>query len=211
MDKKISSRQLERYPMYLNHLITLHNSGIINTSAPKIAKALDLKTEQVRKDLQDVSSDFGKPKAGRDVALLINDLQNFLGYNQLDRAIVVGVGHLGQAFMNFDGFKEYGLEIVEGYDVNPKIVGQKEGNKPVYHVDSLQESIKGKDIKVAILTTPIEVANETACLLAKAGIKGIWNFTGAFLSYEGVVIENMNLASSLAKLSHRINNKTSKK
>lgn len=205
MQSNISKRQLERYPMYLNHLFGLKESGEVMTSAPKIARALGLNVEQVRKDLQAISSKVGRPKFGREIDELISDLKSFLGYNSSSLAIVVGVGHLGQAFMNFKGFNNYGLDIVMGFDCNPDLFGKSINGKPIYNIDDMSAILARHNIKIAILTTPLEAAQEVSNLLINCGIKGIWNFTGAFIyATSGVVIEDMNLASSLAKFSHRL-------
>lgn len=205
MDENVSNRQLERYPMYLSHLLMLSEAGVVNISAPTIAAALHLNVEQVRKDLQAVSSSEGKPKFGRNVEELIADLKKFLGYNETNKAIVVGVGHLGQAFLNYSGFTRYGLDIVMGFDIDPLIVGSEINGKPIYSLDEIGKYLADSDIKIAVLTTPQGVAQEASDVLTKNGIRGIWNFTPIHLSHPlNVVVEDMNLASSLAKFSHRL-------
>ena len=99
--KNVSKKQLERYPLYLKYLLSLDETHIENVSSPMIARTLELTEEQVRKDLQIVTKKEGKPREGRKVKELIEDLEQFLGYNEISEAIIVGVGHLGQAFMKY--------------------------------------------------------------------------------------------------------------
>ena len=139
--EKISKRQLERLPLYLKYLYSLDDTQIDNVSAPMIASALGLSTEQVRKDIQLVSSSNGKPKQGRNVKELIEDLINFLGYNEHDDAVVIGVGHLGQAFMNYKGFQKFGLNIVAGFDVDSILIGTSINNKKIYDLYQLDSII----------------------------------------------------------------------
>lgn len=203
--EKISKRQLERLPLYLKYLYSLDDTEIDNVSAPMIASALGLSTEQVRKDIQLVSSSNGKPKQGRNVKELIEDLVSFLGYNEHDDAVVIGVGHLGQAFMNYKGFEKFGLNIVAGFDVDSKLIGTSINNKKIYDLYQLDSIIHELGVKIAILTVPSEVAQVVTNRLVNAGIKAIWNFVPTHLDVsEDIVVENVNLASSLAILSHKL-------
>ena len=206
--EKVSIRQLERYPIYLNYLLSLRESGISSISSPAIAKALSLSEEQVRKDLQLVSKSEGKPKSGRNIDELISDIQEFLGYKKVTNAAVIGVGHLGQALMNYKGFAEFGLNIVCGFDVDSSLIGTKVNNKEVFSLYSLSSKIEQFDVKVAILVTPKESAQEVANMLVNAGIKAIWNFVPVHLNInDKIAVENVNLASSLAILEHNLKQK----
>lgn len=204
---KISNRQLERYPIYLKYLLSVRNE-YNNVSAPMIASALGLSIEQVRKDIQIVSEREGKPNQGRNVNELIDDIQRFLGYDSLDDAVVIGVGHLGKAFLNYKGFKEFGLSIVAGFDIDKNLINTKINNIVIYDLYSLNSVISQLHAKIAILCVPSEVAQQVTNRLVNCGIKAIWNFVPVHLDVpEDVVIENVNLASSLAILSHRLNKK----
>lgn len=203
---KISKRQLERFPIYLRYLSILSDSGVKTISAPTIAKALRLSEEQVRKDLQAVARTDGKPKSGRDINELIRDIKSFLGYDASSKAVVIGVGHLGQAFLNYLGFEEYGLDIVAGFDVDKTLIGSMINHKHIYDMKEIDSILPLLNAKIAILTVPTGVANTVAKKLIKSGIKAIWNFVPTHLDVsENIVVENVNLASSLAVLSHKLN------
>lgn len=202
----ISKRQLQRYPIYLKYLLSLENSNEKNVSSPMIAKALNLSVEQVRKDLQVVSKEEGTPNKGRDITSLIKDLQSFLGYDKVEEAIIVGVGHLGKAFMNYNGFASFGLKIVAGFDVKKELIGTKINDIPIYDLYSLQNIVTNLKVKIAILVVPGDAAQTVSNQLVNCGIKAIWNFVPLHIDVpEDVVIENVNLASSLAVLSHKLN------
>lgn len=204
-EKLLSKKQLERYPVYLSYLKSLQDKGVINVSAPILAEGLSFSEEQVRKDLAAISSHSGKPKFGRNLKELVCDLEAFLGYNECAKAILVGVGHLGEAFLKFSGFNDFGLEIICGFDVDDNKIGNTIKGKPIYSIEQIAKIVKEHDIKIAIITTPNNVAQSVCDLLAGAGIKGIWNFATVHLNApKGIVIENVNLASSLAVLSHKL-------
>ncbi len=203
--KNISKRQLERFPIYLKYLLTLSNDNE-NISAPMISRALGFSEEQVRKDLQVVTSKEGKPNRGRNKDELISDIQNFLGYQNIDNAVIIGVGHLGKAFINYSGFKAFGLKIVAGFDIDKNIIGTKINNTDIYDLNDIENILPNLNVKIAILTVPGEVAQEITNRITKLGIKAIWNFVPTHIDVsENVVIENVNLASSLAVLSHKLN------
>ncbi len=204
---KISEKQLERYPVYLKYLLDERDSGSINISSPKIAKDLSLSEEQVRKDLQAVSKNSGKPKSGRDINDLIHDIQLFLGYQNLTKACIVGVGHLGQALLNYSGFNNFGLDIVVGFDVDNDLIDKKINGVEICSIYQIASKIEEMNIDVAILATPSEVAQEVANRLVNAGIKGIWNFVPVHIKVNNnVAIENINMASSFAILKHKLQN-----
>lgn len=202
----VSKRQLERYPIYLRYLLILRDSGAKTISAPAIAKALRLSEEQVRKDLQAVAHNEGKPKQGRDVNDLIHDIETFLGYGASTKAVVIGVGHLGQAFLNYNGFAKYGLDIEAGFDVDKTLIGSQINHKHIYDMKEIDTVLPLLNAKIAILTVPVSVVDSVAKKLVRSGIQAIWNFVPVHLDIsEKVVVENVNLASSLAVLSHKLN------
>ena len=202
--KQVSERQLERFPIYLKYLLSMRDSGLKTISSPMIANALSFSEEQVRKDLQVVSSNDGKPRLGRDINELIEDIKSFLHYDNLTKAAVVGVGHLGKALMNYKGFNDFGLDIICGFDIDSNLVGTEINGKDIYSVYQLSNKIEELGLEIAILAVPLSAAQDNADRLVNAGIKGIWNFVPVHLDVsDNVVIENINMASSFAILQHK--------
>ena len=76
---------------------------------------------QVRKDLASVSG-AGKPKLGYITNVLINQIEEALGYNRTTKAVLVGAGKLGRALLQFDEFQKYGVEISAAFDSNEQII-----------------------------------------------------------------------------------------
>ena len=62
---KFSKNQLQRYPVYLKYFKELLEKGVVEISSPKIANELGYSEEQIRKDLQAISDEPGRPKRGR--------------------------------------------------------------------------------------------------------------------------------------------------
>lgn len=203
---KLSKNQLERYPIYLKYFKELEAEGIGEISSPRIAEKLGFSQEQVRKDLQAVSDQPGRPKRGRRVSQLIDALETFLGYRKPASAVLIGVGHLGGALLNYPAFDQMGLKIQAGFDSDPAKAGTSIGGRPVYPMNELPKRMKELGAKIAVITVPSDQAQKAIDLAVSAGAKGIWNFAPGQLKVpEGVVVETVNLASSLAVLGHRMN------
>ena len=203
--KNFSKNQLERYPIYLKCFRELRDAGVTSVSSPMLAAKLGYSQELVRKDLQCVCREPGTPKVGRDVEQMIDDLETFLGYKKLIPSVLVGVGHLGGALLNFKGFIEMGINIEAAFDNDPRIVGMQVGGKTIFGMSMLGTYIREKGIRLAVFTIPAEKAQGLADQVSEYGITAIWNWTPVSLKVkDGVVVENVNLASSLAKLCHKM-------
>ena len=201
---KISKSVLQRLPIYLGYLKALPKDSPMNISATTIAQALNLGEVQVRKDLASASSS-GKPKIGYIVMDLIDELEIFLGYNKTVDAIIIGAGKLGTALLNYDGFTQYGLNIVAAFDNDYEKIRAAEWMKPIYHISELGKYLKDKEIKIGIITVPSLHAQEAANLLTENGIQAIWNFAPIHLDVEKhILVQNENMASSLALLSNHL-------
>ena len=110
--------------------------------------------------------------------------------------------------MKYEGFKEFGLNILAGFDINPQKIDTKINGKPIFAMSKLKNLVGRLNVKIAIITTPSSAAQYVADLLVDAGIQAIWNFAPINLNVnEDIVIENVNLASSLAVISHKLKNK----
>lgn len=201
--QQVSVNTLQRLPTYLNYLKSLDDDG--NISSTEIARALGLNDVQVRKDLSSVSSG-GRPKVGYNIRGLILDLKEFLGYNAVNDAVMVGCGNLGRALMSYRGFREYGLRIVAGFDVSDDIVGEEVSGKPVLPLSGLPQYCRENGIRIGVITTPAQAAQKACDLLMEGGIKAVWNFAPTHITVgEGVLVQNENMACSLALLSKHLN------
>ena len=106
--KKISKAMLSRLPGYLDYLKSLPEDAGANISARAMAAALGLGDVLVRKDLARVSNG-GRCKTGHQREVLIRDMERFLDYSHISRAVLVGAGKLGQALLCYGGFEAYGM------------------------------------------------------------------------------------------------------
>ncbi len=207
----ISVQTLRRLPIYLNHLKSLDKEKIKIISSPAIAKALNLNEVQVRKDLAAIKSG-GRPRTGYLLEKLIADMEAYLGYGNVTEAVLAGVGHMGRALLSYKGFDTYGLNIVVGFDVNDKVIGSEVNGKKVLPLHKMVDLCKRLHVNIGIITVPSENAQEVCDLMVKAGIGAIWNFAPVKLIVpDDVLVQNENMASSLAVLSKHLKKKIKKK
>lgn len=207
MEKTVSRQTLQRLPIYLNYLKSLPEDCGEYISATAIAEGLGLNDVQVRKDLAQISSG-GRPKVGYNISALTSDIENYLGYGEENRAVLVGVGNLGRALVSYGGFAKYGLDIVAVFDADTRIVGQSVNGKRVMGMDSLKAFCEKNSIKLGIISVPEQAAQTVCDSLIDGGVIGIWNFAPTHLSVpDSVLVQNENMASSLAVLSKHLSRK----
>ena len=204
MEKSISFRTLNRMPVYLNYLKSVKNDTEANISAKVIAEALGFGEIQVRKDLAAVSSK-GKPKIGYNKNELIQDIEAFLGYDDVNDAVLIGAGKLGRALLSYEGFKEYGLNIVAAFDSDVSKQGVDESGKEIFPLEKLPELCRRLNIKIGVITVPAGNAQDVCDVLVENGVIAIWNFAPAHLvTPDDILIKNENMAVSLAVLSKHL-------
>ena len=198
--KKISQSVLKRLPGYLAYLKNMPENSPPHISATALANALGMGEVQVRKDLAMVS-DGGRPKIGYIRENLIDDIEQFLGYDNATDAVIIGAGKLGQALMGYRGFEAYGLNILAAFDRNPTPEKMKEC-KTLYHLSKLESYCRSHKVLMGIICVPAEAAQEVCDRLISCGIKAVWNFAPVHLDVPpNILVQNENMATSLAVLS----------
>lgn len=194
---------LGRLPQYLQYLKNLsEQNGTISATA--IARGLSLGDVQVRKDLAFISG-TGKPKVGYVTKQLIQDIESYLGYNQLTNAVLVGAGKLGRALLEYDGFEEFGIRILAAFDCNEKIMQTEKNAKSILSIQTLDSFCREYEVKLGIITVGQGSAQTVCDKLVECGITAIWNFAPCTLRVpDGVILKQENLALSLAYLSSQM-------
>jgi redox-sensing transcriptional repressor len=198
--KEISKSVLKRLPGYLAYLKSIPEGASAYISATALANALGMGEVQVRKDLAMVC-DEGRPKIGYPRSVLIDDIEQFLGYDNTTDAVLIGAGKLGQALLGYSGFAAYGLNILAAFDVAPQ-ADQTEDGKPIYHISHLESFCRTHKVLMGIITVPGEHAQNVCDQLIACGIKGIWTFAPTHLEVPpNILVQHENMATSLAVLS----------
>ena len=198
--KEISKAVLKRLPGYVAYLKSTQDTQSPYISATALANALGMGEVQVRKDLAMVS-DGGRPKIGYLRESLIEDIEQFLGYDNTTDAVLIGAGKLGQALMGYKGFDAYGLNILAAFDAAPVAEKSEEG-RPIYAMDKMESFCRTNKVLMGIITVPAEHAQKVCDQMIACGIKAIWNFAPTHLDVpSNILVQNENMATSLAVLS----------
>lgn len=205
-NKTLTKNQLRRLPDYLSLLKNYQTDGIRYVNCQLVADDLNLNQEQVRKDIAAVASTNGVPNKGRDLNILIWDIEQVLGYDDIHNAILIGVGNLGTALLKYQGFGEFGLKIIGAFDSQENKVGERINGVRINSIDRLEATFMDYNAKIGIIAVPKEYAQDICNRLIKCGIQAIWNFapTNLYIENKEVILSNMNMANSLAVLSYQL-------
>lgn len=186
-----------RLPVYIQKLNQLVREGREIVSSQEMAEHLGFSSAQIRKDLSFFGG-FGKQGTGYNVINLLESLRSILNLNQIWEIVLVGVGHLGQALLSYQGFSRNGFEIVMAFDNDPKIIGKTFAGIKVTDVNEIQNHICPRHVPIAILTVPAANAQEMADQLIGCGVKAILNYAPVTLKVpEGVRLANIDPVLSL--------------
>ena len=202
---KIPEPTLRRLPWYLSNAKLMKEKGEKYVSSTQISKQINIDASQIAKDLSYVDI-AGRTRVGYDIDLLIEVLEDFLGFTNMHRAYHYGVGSLGGALLRDSGLSHFGLQIVGAFDINPELVGTKINGIPIYHSDDFEQRMKQDGVNIGVLTVPITIAQEISDKMIAGGIKAIWNFTPFRIRVpENIVVQNTSLYAHLAVMFNRLN------
>ena len=195
---------LRRMPAYLSFVKTLQKQGEKYVSSTRIAEYMGIDATQVTKDLSHTSIS-GKTRVGYEVDSFVEVLEDFLGFNKVNNAFLVGAGSLGCALLQDEGLRNFGLNILKAFDVDPAKVGTRVNDVEILHLDRLQGMPAKYNVAIGVITVPAECAQEVADLMVGWGIKAIWNFTPARLKVPGnIAVQNTTIYTNLAILFNKL-------
>lgn len=201
---EISKVTLRRYPVYLKALRKLSEDGVKRIMSSELSEYVDIKSTTIRRDFSLIGQ-LGKQGYGYDVEELIKIFAKELGENYEEKMILIGVGRLGTAILNYNNWNHVAGEIVCAFDLKPeKRSKEPKVNVPVYHIDELKERIP-EGCEIAILCIP-SGAQEIVNQLHDLGIKGVVNFTREhFVLPEGMIKRDVDVVSTIQELVFEVN------
>ena len=116
-------------------------------SSTQISKEINIDASQIAKDLSYVNIS-GRTRVGYEVDTLIAVLEDFLGFTDMHKAFLFGVGSLGGALLRDSGLKHFGLEIVAAFDVTPELVGTTLNGIPIFHSSEFEQKMREYDVNI---------------------------------------------------------------
>ena len=202
---KVPEPTLRRLPWYLSNIKLMKEKGEQYVSSTQISKEINIDASQIAKDLSYVNIS-GRTRVGYNIDALIEVLESFLGFTNMHKAFLFGVGSLGAALLRDSGLHHFGLEIVAAFDVNQELVGKDLNGIPIFHSDDFEAKMKEYDVNIGVLTVPINIAQEITDKMVDGGIKAVWNFTPFRIRVpENIVVQNTSLYAHLAVMFNRLN------
>jgi redox-sensing transcriptional repressor len=171
----VSEVVIDRLPLYLRMLQFLEKEGKQVTSSQELAKRLGFSSAQIRKDLS-YFGEFGKQGMGYNIAFLQKQLRRILHVDQVWDVALIGVGDLGHALANHQGFLEQGFRLVALFDNAPTKIGRTIGSLTVQGMTELAPVVRERKLEMVILAVPAEAAQKVAEQLVELGVRAILNY-----------------------------------
>lgn len=173
--------------------------NFVRVFSENLADAAGVTATQVRKDFS-IFGITGNRRGGYKVDELIEQLNKILGKDKIQKFVLVGMGNLGRALIQYAGFERSGIKIVAGFDIDAN-KWDEEGPVPVHPLEKLAEVIRHHDIEFGIITVPDFAAQQVLELMIPAGIRGVLNFAPICVKGpEGCVVNNINLVTELENI-----------
>ena len=192
---------MKRLPLYYRYFKQAEEAAADRVSSREISEALDIDSATIRRDFS-YFGELGRKGYGYNVKSLLNFFMEHIQGNDKKNIVLVGVGNLGSALLNykFNNLSDK-MNVVAGLDNNDDLVGTKINDVTIHHSDDLESIIENGNVEVAILTLPVSASQEMAERLVDAGIKGILNFTPTRLDLDKkIYVHNIDLGVELQAL-----------
>ncbi len=170
-----------RLSQYLRVLTQARKMGKERISSQEISEYTNINATQIRRDLSGFGK-FGKRGVGYNIDGLAGEIRKILRTQGQHNIALFGAGRLGQAIANSTVFADHGFNIAAAFDTDPSKVGHEVDGLHVLGYDGLTETIREKNIIVAVLAVPPEAAQQVADDVVRAGVKIIFNYTDALLN-----------------------------
>ena len=209
--RRVPEATVTRLPVYQRILAEMLRSGSTTVSSEELADRARVNAAKVRRDFSLFGS-FGTRGTGYDTAFLASQLDRALGSDRDWPVVIVGIGNLGRALANSDGFSSHGFRVAALYDVSPRVVGTTIGRVTVRHLDALvpgsaeaegpRGDRDGDRPAIGVIATPAGEAQSVADALVQAGAASILNFAPRVLTVPaGVLVRYVDLSIELQVMS----------
>ena len=195
----VSQKIIGRLSLYRRILVNLQNEGVEQIFSRDLAEMAGATAAQVRRDLMLIGFN-GSLKQGYNIRNLIDVISEILDYEEGVNVAIFGLGNFGRALFNYFYGKRSQLRIVATFDSNTEKIGTEYNKVYCYSPYRVEEIVKKKNIKIAILTVPPKRALEVAKKLVDAGIKGILNYTSTPIDVpDDVFLDEYDMITTMEK------------
>jgi redox-sensing transcriptional repressor len=201
-DKIIPDIVVGRLPIYLRALQRMLAENRHVTSSQEMGERLGISAAQIRKDLSQFG-EFGKQGTGYSIDYLAEQIRQILNVDRVWDIAVVGAGDIGSAVARYQGFANRGMQVAMIFDNNPGKIGSRIGTFTVLDIAKLESEVQKAGIRVAMIATPSEKAQEVADKLVSAGVLAILNYAPINLSVpENVHVQYIDPVIHLQRMTY---------
>jgi redox-sensing transcriptional repressor len=179
--RRIPEATVVRLPVYQRILAELVRTNVPTVSSEQLAALAAVNAAKVRKDLSLLGS-FGTRGSGYDPTFLITQIERALGVDNNLAIAVVGIGNLGRALTNSQGFASRGFHVTALFDVDPNVIGEEINGLRVRHMEEIASLRSTERPAIGVITTPGWAAQEVADLLVRVGVTSLLNFAPRVLT-----------------------------
>lgn len=208
-DREIPAATVARLPLYLRVLTAMAEDGVATCSSEDLAGAAGVNSAKLRKDLSHLGS-YGTRGVGYDVDYLRYQIARGIGSNEDWPVVIVGIGNLGHALANYQGFSSRGFRVAALLDDDPSRQSERVNGVDVRPVADLEEIVDEHDVAIGVIATPAEAAQEVADRMVACGIGSILNFAPCVLVVpDDVDVRKVDLSVELQILAYHEQRKSS--
>jgi redox-sensing transcriptional repressor len=150
-------------------------------SSDQLADLARVNASKVRKDLSFLGS-FGTRGSGYDAEFLLAHIDRELGLDQDWPVAIVGLGNLGRALANSQGFTSRGFRICCLFDIERSLVGSRVRGVTISHLDEFEAVVATDPPAMGVIATPAAGSQAVADRMVAAGIGSVLNFAPRILN-----------------------------
>jgi redox-sensing transcriptional repressor len=179
--RRIPEATVLRLPVYQRILLELVRAGTATVASDQLADMARVNASKVRKDLSFLGS-FGTRGSGYDTQYLLAQIDRELGLDGDWPVAVVGLGNLGRALANSEGFRSRGFRVAALFDVEPSLMGTKIQGLTIHHLDDFEKVVEADPPSIGVIATPAAAAQDVADRMVAAGVGSLLNFAPRVLN-----------------------------
>jgi redox-sensing transcriptional repressor len=179
--RRIPEATVARLPVYQRILLELVRGGTTTVSSDQLADMARVNASKVRKDLSFLGS-FGTRGSGYEAEFLLTQIDRELGLHRDWPVAIVGLGNLGRALANSQGFSSRGFRVASLFDVEQALVGSRMRGVTVHHVDEFEDVAAADPPAIGVIATPASAAQAVADRMVRAGVGSVLNFAPRVLN-----------------------------
>ncbi|MGF1579744.1 MAG: redox-sensing transcriptional repressor Rex [Gemmataceae bacterium] len=199
---KLSARIIGRLALYRRLLKQMKDQKRTHVFSHELAERAGMTAAQVRRDVMTLGY-LGSPARGYDIPQLMQCLAEFLGADahSTDRAVLAGVGNLGQALVSYFGDQRFEVRLVGIFDTDLHKIGRTIHGHRCRALEELVQVVQQEKANVGIVAVPAEHAQEVGSLMAEAGVRGVLNFAPIPITLSNeVYVENVDLSVAMERV-----------